>query len=168
MTTTGEPETLVTPAMEAARGVWGPETTSYPVTESDIRKWAIAVFWPERPPRIYWDAEYAASTRWASIIAPRDFNPFAWPVERPAGRGSAGPVPGQQPKKGDNILNGGQQDTFFLPIRPGDVVTAHSRLSHWEERQGRNGLTLYQYTESEWRNQEGALVKRRISTGIRY
>ncbi len=165
--TTQEPATLVTPEMEAARGVWGRENTSYPVAESDIRRWAIAVYWPERPPRIYWDAEYAASTRWGGIIAPRDFNPFAWPVERPS-RGSAGPVPGQKPKKGENILNGGQQDTFFAPIRPGDVITTRSRLSHWEERQGRNGLTIYQYTESEWHNQNGELVKRRISTGIRY
>ena len=162
-----ESETLVTQDMIDARGVWGSAHTSYPVGESDIRRWAIAVYWPEKPPAIHFDAEYAKGTRWGGIIAPRDFNPFTWPVERP-GRGSAGPTPGQKPKKGENILNGGQADTFFEPIRPGDVVTSRSRLSHWEERQGRHGLTIYAYTETEWHNQNGDLVKRRISTGIRY
>jgi len=164
---TTEPTTLVTPEMETAKGVWGPETTSYPVSESDIRKWAIATYWPETPPRIFWDADYARGTRWGGIIAPRDFNPFAWPVQRP-GRQGAGPVPGQRPKKGENILNGGQRDSYFAPIAPGDVITSRSRLSHWDEREGRHGLTLYQFNETEWTNQRGELVKRRISTGIRY
>jgi N-terminal half of MaoC dehydratase len=55
-------ETLVTPEMEQHRGVWGDERVSYPVSESDIRKWAIAVYWGETPPRLYWDAEYARGT----------------------------------------------------------------------------------------------------------
>lgn len=165
--TTTQPETLVTQEMIDAQGVWGSERSSYPVGESDIRKWAIAVYWPETPPQIHWDADYAKGTRWGGLIAPRDFNPFTWPVARPAGA-SAGPVPGQTPKKGENILNGGQADTFFEPIRPGDVVTSRSRLRDWEEREGRHGLTIYAYTETEWHNQDGELVKRRISTGIRY
>jgi acyl dehydratase len=65
-------------------------------------------------------------------------------------------------------MNGGQADTFGVPIRPGDVITARTRLASWEERTGRNGLTLFTYTETEWRNQNGELVKTRISTGIRY
>ena len=52
-------ETLVTPDMEEQEGVWGNERTSYPISESDIRKWVIAVYLGETPPRIYWDAEYA-------------------------------------------------------------------------------------------------------------
>ena len=43
---------LVTPDMRERRGVWGEERTSPPVAESDIRRWAIAVYWPETPPRI--------------------------------------------------------------------------------------------------------------------
>lgn len=167
MTTTEEPTTLVTQDMIDAKGVWGSESTSYPVGASDIRKWAIATYWPEKPPQIFWDEDYAKNTKWGSIIAPRDFNPFTWPVDRPK-RASAGPVPGQKPKKGENILNGGQQDTFFAPIRPGDVITSRTRLSHWNEREGRHGLTIFTFTETEWHNQDGELVKRRISTGVRY
>ncbi|MCB1740085.1 MAG: MaoC family dehydratase N-terminal domain-containing protein [Gammaproteobacteria bacterium] len=160
-------QTLVTQEMIDSKGVWGDEKVSFPVGASDIRRWAIAVYWPEPPPRIYWDEAYARGTRWGGIIAPQEFNPFTWPVER-SGPASAGALPGQAPKKGDNVLNGGQTDTFFKPIRPGDVITSRSRLSHWEERTGRNGLTLFQYTETEWRNQAGELVKRRMSTRVRY
>ena len=163
-----ELETLVTEEMIEAKGVWGEETTSHPVTESDIRKWAIATYWPDKPPPLYWDEEYARGTKWGGIIAPRDFNPFAWPVDRPPGPPSAGARPGQTPKKGENVLNGGQADTWFAPIRPGDVMTTRTRLSHWEERTGRLGLTLFTYTEIEWRNQDDEVVRRRISTGIRY
>ena len=163
-----ELETLVTEEMIAAKGVWGAETRSHAVTESDVRKWAIATYWPEKPPPIYWDEEYARNSRWGGIIAPRDFNPFAWPVDQPPGPRSVGAQPGQTPKKGENVLNGGQADTWYKPIRPGDVLTSRTRLSHWDERTGRLGLTLFSYTEVEWRDQHDELVRRRISTGIRY
>jgi len=65
-------------------------------------------------------------------------------------------------------LNGGQKDTFLAPIRPGDVITTRTRLSHWEERQGRHGLTLFEYNEVEWRNQNDEVVKRRLRTSVRY
>jgi hypothetical protein len=162
-----EVDTLVTPEMEQQKGVWGPETVSFPVSESDIRKWAIAVYWPLPPPRLYWDAEYAKTTRWGGIVAPEDFNPFAWPI-RDSQVEPSGAVPGQQTRRGGNIMNGGQVDTFGVRIRPGDVITTRSRLSHWDERQGRNGLTLFSYQETEWRNQRGELVKTRVSTMVRY
>ena len=139
-----EVDTLVTPEMEQQKGVWGEETVSYPVSESDIRKWAIAVYWPQPPPRLYWDPEYAKTTRWGGIVAPEDFNPFAWPI-RDSEVKPAGAVPGQQARRGGNVMNGGQVDTFGVRMRPGDVITRRSRLSHWEERQGRNGLTLFSY-----------------------
>ena len=162
-----EVETLVTPEMEQSKGVWVNERVSYPVSESDIRKWAIAVYWGETPPRLFWDAEYARTTRHGGIVAPEDFNPFAWTVPTGPPR-QAGAQPGQQTRRGGNVMNGGQQDTFGVRMRPGDVITSRSRLESWEERQGRNGLTLFPFTETEWRNQNGELVKRRISTGIRY
>ncbi|MYE47504.1 MAG: MaoC family dehydratase, partial [Chloroflexi bacterium] len=94
-----EPDTLVTDEMIAAKGVWGDETTSHPVTESDIRKWAIATYWPDKPPPLYWDEEYARGTKWGGIIAPRDFNPFAWPVDRPPRRPPAAARRAGAPRK---------------------------------------------------------------------
>ena len=65
-------------------------------------------------------------------------------------------------------MNGGQVDTYGVPMRPGDVITARNRLRDWEERQTRLGHTLFTYSELEWRNQHDELIKRRVSTAIRY
>ncbi len=172
-TTEPEDETLVTPEMLERQGVWGSVRVSPPVSESDIRKWAIAVYWPETPPRIYWDADYAATTRWGAIIAPPDFNPFAWPIVEARGE----PAEQQQadagayepsPKKGRRGMNGGQVDTYGVAMRPGDVITSRTRLRDWDERETRLGLTLFSFSETEWRNQNAALVKVRVGTAIRY
>ncbi len=166
MTSEQKVETLVTKDMEERKGVWGDERTAPPVSESDIRKWAIASYWPDKPPAIFHDEAYAKGTRWGGIIAPNDFNPFAWPVDRPQaapGRATAGGA-----GVGTRGMNGGQVETFGVPMRAGDVITARTRLKDWNERTTRLGLTLFTNTETEWRNQKGEHIKTRISTGIRY
>ena len=157
-------DTLISPAMEDAKGKWGEPRHSPPISLSDIRKWAIATWWPEPPPPIHWDEAYAATTRWGGIIAPPDFNPFAWPVKRMAPPAAAQPVAGVRLTG----MNGGQTDSFGAPMRPGEVISARSRLQDFNERQGRFGLMLYTFTETEWTNQNGEFVRRRISTSIRY
>ena len=166
------PPSLVTPDMEERKGVWSEPRSSYPVCESDVRRWAIATYWPERPPRLYWDSDYASTTRWRGIIAPPDFNPFAWPVER-----LARPVParrnggrGGEGEGGRRLrtMNGGQTDTYGVPIRPCDVITSRTRLRDWEQRETRLGDTLFVFSENEWHNQDAQLVRRRVSTAIRY
>jgi hypothetical protein len=161
-------ETLITPQMEEAKGKWGESRVSPPISASDIRRWAIATYWPETPPAIYWDEDYAKTTRWGGIIAPSDFNPFAWPVRRPVMARNPGAA--QQGPSGRRLtnMNGGQTDTYGVPQRPGDIITAKSRLQDFNEREGRLGLTLYSFTENEWTNQKGEFVRRRISTSIRY
>jgi hypothetical protein len=165
---TEAPVSYVTPDMEERKGVWSEGTASPPVSESDVRKWAIAVHWPETPPQIYWDGAYAAGTRWGGIIAPPDFNPFAWPVEKPAPKAKKpkGDADAGRPKL--RGMNGGQVETYGVPMRPGDVITPRNRLRDWEERETRLGHTLFTYSETEWHNQHGELVKRRVSTAIRY
>ena len=160
-----ESASLVTADMRDRKGVWGDERVSFPVAASDIRRWAIAVYWPDVPPRLFWDEEYARATRWGGIIAPQDFNPFAWPVTRPVPDRARAPAPGGRPLR---VMNGGQTDTYEEPMRPGDVITARSRLRDWEERDTRLGRTLFVFSETEWNNQADRLVKRRLSTAIRY
>lgn len=157
----------VTEAMHDAQGKWGPDRTSYPITLTDIRRWAMATHYPQQPPRIYWDEEYAKSSKWGGIIAPPDFNPFAWSLERT--QGIAPGLSGQHPEgKSLTGMNGGQTDTYGVPMRPGDVIRARSRLFDWWEREGRLGHTLYVRNEIQWRNQNDELVKSRMSIGIRY
>ena len=152
-------ETLVTQGMEDRKGVWSEERVSYRIAESEIQRWAIASYWPEKPPPLFWDEQYAKSTRRGGIVAAQDFNPFAWPVEREIRPERATARGGGAGTRG---MNGSQTACRH------DVITARSRLVDWEERQTRLGLTLFSYTENEWRNQNGELVMRRISTGIRY
>lgn len=161
-----QPETLVTPDMIERKGKFSEPREAPPVALSDIRKWAIAVYWPDTPPRLYWDEEYAKSTRYEGIIAPLDFNPFAWPVEREA------PAAGRATPQGGGVgtrgMNGGQTEEYFEPMRPGDVISTTSGLAEWVERETRLGLTLFTTTETRWTNQDGELVKIKRSTGIRY
>ena len=160
------PSTLVTQDMLDRKGVWSEPTLSPPIAPSDIRRWAIAVYWPETPPRIFWDEEYAKTTRWGGIIAPQDFNPFAWPIERPdygaTNRSATSAGVGQR------VMNGGQVDTYGVPMRPGDIITSRTALTGWDERTGRLGLTLFSYRENRWTNQRGEFVKSRVSTAITY
>ena len=163
---TAEPTTLVTEDMIERKGKFGDERVSPPVSLSDIRKWAIAVYWPEDPPPLYWDEDYAKTTRHGGIIAPLDFNPFAWPVHRPV------TGPGRETAQGGGAgtrgMNGGQTEEYHTPMRPGDVISSTTGLTDWVERQTRLGLTLFTTTETRWTNQNGEMVKVRKSTGIRY
>jgi N-terminal half of MaoC dehydratase len=160
-----EKTSLVTQEMVECKGVWGNEEVSYPIGESDIRRWAIATYWPKTPPRLFWDADYAKATKFGGIVAPEDFNPFAWAVPT----GEEGALPFNLPGLiGGMILNGGTEDTFFARMRPGDVISSKLRLASWEERELRSGLKLFSKYETEWHNQNGDLIKRRVGTTIQY
>lgn len=156
-------ETLISADLEGRKGRWSSATNSPPVTASDIRKWAIATYWPETPPRLFWDEGYAAGTRWDGIVAPSDFNPFAWPVHP----SWMAPALGPDGRKLTS-LNGGQVETYGVRQRPGDVISERTRVADFFERQGRFGLMLHVAVEAEWTNQMGELVRRRIHNFISY
>ena len=173
---TQRPTTYITDELRAQLGVERERRVSPVVELGEIRRWAIAVYWPERPPRIYWDAEYAKSTRWGGIIAPPDFNPFAWPIDEEGFnakvQGWLAQTRGGGPRSnqpGTRVLNGGTRVEYFNPIRPGDVITSVTKLSDLQEREGgRTGLMLFTFTENRWTNKRGELVKVSVGTGIRY
>ncbi len=158
------PATLISQALRDSLNVWGEPQVSHPVDCSDLRRWAISVYWPDKPPKLFWDDAYAKTTRWGGIIAPREFNPFAWPIDRPADRM---PKPAKR-AVGERSMNGGQKETYGVPIHPGDVITARTALVHMEEKVGKLGLTLYKSTETRWTNQKGEFVRSRISISIVY
>ena len=53
----------ITEEMRARIGVESEPRVSDPVDKSLIRIWAISMAWPEAPDRIYWDEEYAKTTK---------------------------------------------------------------------------------------------------------
>lgn len=169
--------TYVTDEMRGAIGREIGRMVSYPVSASDIRRWAHAVYWPEEPPRRFWDEAYAKTTRFGGITAPEDFNPFAWMVAEEVKPevelttndpdfmekllGIPGPGLTHQ-------LNGGMEQEHGVPMRPGDVITSVNRLADYREREGRLGLMLFTVFEDTWTNQDGQVVRTSRSTGIRY
>ena len=173
----GGPAGNVSAAMSAAVGGQLARQVSFPGSESDIRRWAIAVYYPREPPRLFWDAGYARSTRHGSIVAPEDFNPFAWMAAERAEPAAALPggaldyperLLGIQGPGLAHQLNGGVRVEYGTRMRPGDVITSVSRLKGYSERAGRLGLMLFTVTEDAWANDSGDLVKRTRSTLIRY
>jgi hypothetical protein len=158
---------------------FGTERSSVPIALSDIRKWALAVYYPEVPPRLFWDEEYARSSTHGGIVAPEEFNPFAWftaagPVMAPS---HEGPVRENGPEGAFGVavpettfaLNGGVEVTYGARMRPRDVIrAARPTLVDYKERPSRLGLLLFTTTESTWTNQNGEVVKTSQGTSIRY
>ena len=168
----------ITPRMRSIIGRPFEQMLSYPVSASDIRKWAIAVYYPEVPPRLYWDEAYATTTTFGGIVAPEDFNPFAWATVEPRlaprrevldldwnylerQHGIDGPGLGA-------MINGGSRTRYGVRMRPGDVIRSASRISSYTEKQGRTATLLLTVIRSEWTNQRDELVKETDRTSIRY
>jgi hypothetical protein len=166
----------VTAEMTAALGSVVDWRVSFPIAESDIRRWAIAVYFPEPAPREFWDVAYAEPL-YGGIVAPEEFNPFAWMVaeemvpaiaplrrdpdrlEKAAGVAGPGLV---------NQINGGTEVTYGVRMRPGDVIRSETRLRDYREREGRMGLMLITRSEVAWTNQRGEHVSTQVNTSIRY
>ena len=69
---------MITDEMRAIVGVVMEEETSYPIAASDIRRWALAVYYPELPPPEFWDEEDPVTVALGGLVAPDEFNPLAW------------------------------------------------------------------------------------------
>jgi len=166
-------DTVVTPEMQAAVGTQISRKVSYPVTAADIRKWALAVYWPERPPAKYLTTDEEA------LVAPEEMNPFAWAVVEEAVHPAAAGVEANDPDRTEKQigvvgpglryqLNGGVATEYGAPIKVGDVITSVTTLGGYAEREGRLGHMLISTTPDVWTNQRGEFVKRTEITLIRY
>lgn len=167
---------------EAMRNAVGTETgrsVSYPVGENDIRRWAIATYWPEDPPARFIDAPADGSP----MVAPEELNVMSTAWRSASTETSTQPITsskaGYDPDSTEhqvgiegpgltNMLNGGMSVEYGAPIKAGDVVTSVRSLGEYSEREGRLGLMLFSSSVDTWTNQDGDLVKRSTMTLIRY
>ena len=142
-----------------------PPVAAPAVGANDIARWAIATYWPKPPPARYLEAGVAAKGPWGGIVAPRDFDPFAWMPNRPwAGDWLWGM--GAEP--GKRVLNGGQHNRYVEPIRPGDVIAVTRRFVDVTERETKRGPMVFFRSEFRWENQHGGLVRQAEQTTIYY
>jgi hypothetical protein len=158
-------------------------SVSYPIDRNDIRRWAIAVYYPEAPPRQFVDEASAEAAAHGGMVAPDEFNPFAWASASRTGPGVAAlevdrvllmagateHLLGVKPPELTHGLNGGIEVLYGeAPMRPGDVITDTAAISEYREREGRLGLMLFTTTDHVWVNQRGEHVKTQRLTYIRY
>jgi hypothetical protein len=150
------------------------EQTSFPISPSDIRKWAQAVYYPDAPPARYWDEDNEQVVLSGGLAAPEEFNPFAWmtttgPRVRPAGFAHPELTIGVDPPGTSFQMNGGMEVTYSgVRMRPGDVIHSVSTITGYRERPGRLGLMLFTVSEDEWTNQRREMLKVSHFTLIRY
>jgi hypothetical protein len=160
---------LITAAMREAVGAEISRSVSLPVDNSDIRRWALATYWPQSPP--------ARFTGPGPLTAPEEFNPFAWarsahrvahdsdvepgdPNHVEACLGIRGPALGLG-------LNAGMSVTYGVPIVAGDVITRIQTLGGYREREGRSGPLLFTTVDETWTNQDDDLVRRLATCLVR-
>ncbi|MBI2304117.1 MAG: MaoC family dehydratase N-terminal domain-containing protein [Chloroflexi bacterium] len=147
-------ESIITPEMRQAIGM-ELEPVVMEVEKGHLRRFAQAI---DDPNPLWQDEGYAQGTRYGSIIAPPTF----LCTLRPEGQ----ELPFQNPLR--RRLNGGNRWQFFLPVRPGDVITGRSKISDIYEAQGRVGRLLFILRETTYTNQRGELVARHWGTNISY
>ena len=149
-------ESLITDEVKAAIGV---EVVGPPelIEMKAIKDYARAINWPDPPNPLHVDEEYAKKTRFGGIIAP-------WSFYTSLGRG----VPRQHmPLPPARVgMNGGNDYEYFLPIRPGDVITTKSKIADITEREGRAGKLIFTVSERTFINQNGEVVGIARGTGI--
>ncbi len=64
------------------------------------------------------------------------------------------------------VLDGGGEWEYSAPIRPGDILTANTRIVDLTEREGSTGSLLLVVRETQWTNQKGQLVAKMKATTI--
>ena len=155
------------------------EETSYPIAASDIRRWAMAVYYPDIPPPEFWDEDDPVTIAMGGIVAPDEFNPLAWIAKdpKPTRRenvstpkvGAFELALGVEPPEFRAVLQGEIRARYGeAQMRPGDVIHSATSITEYFEREGRMGLQLYTTLSEVLTNQNGEWVKTIDTVFVRY
>jgi hypothetical protein len=168
-------KSVITDEMRGIVGKVMAEQLSFPIDTNDIRHWAAAVYYPDVPPPLYWDEEFARTTKWGGIVAPEEFNPFAWMMQEPRPQprafrqGRFERAFGLEPPKSKATMQNEIRVTYTgVRMRPGDVIRSTQRISEYFEREGRMGLQLYTTLDNEYTNQHGERIKLLQTVYVRF
>jgi hypothetical protein len=66
------------------------------------------------------------------------------------------------------LLNGASELEYLHPIRVGDVISVTARLTRLRQVEGKDGTTLFMFTEATYTNQRGEVVVRGKNTYIKH
>ena len=139
--------------MKKCIGMVDPPTV-YEVEKGAIRRYADAVG-DDNP--LYRDEEYAAKSKYGSIIAPPGF--FGWAVSTTPMGGAVGTVITAAMNAGYfRILDAGKSYEFFLPVRAGDTLIGSPVIDDIAEKEGKSGVMYVINFKTAYLNQNGDLV----------
>jgi hypothetical protein len=166
MTQQQEMQSVITDEMRAAVGKKSSPTT-LEVDKTGCRMFARAVGHTDQ---IFYDEEHAKSKGYRSIVAPPGF--FGTPLFKPGGPTGDPSELGSQ-RRGPaipykRVLNGGTDYEYFETVCAGDVLTARSKISGYQERTGSIGPMLITTRETTYTNQDGKVVGKMYGTVIQY
>jgi acyl dehydratase len=121
------------------------ETGRFEVTKDHILSFCEALY--DTNP-LFTDDEAAKSGPYGSVVAP----PAFYTSIRTGG--------GLDPKLryGNLQLNAGQHWEYRAPVRPGDVITATSKVHDIYEKTGRTGRMVFLVRRTTYTNQDGETV----------
>ena len=132
------------------------------VERGSIRRYAEAV--GDNNP-LYYDEEYAAKTKYGSIIAPPGF--FGWSIKAATtSEGIIGLMTAMIEAGYAGILDGGMAYEFFLPVRAGDTLVASPRVKDVSAKEGKSGTMMVCQFEVTYMNQNADLVAKASQTLI--
>jgi acyl dehydratase len=149
-----------------------------PVERGQIRRHAQATMDPDP---LYWDNDYAASTRFGGVSAPPLFplhvlrvradaaDPLARAADDPDFDGSVrGVMKGLQPMPIPltRVLNGGNDVEIYQLAKPGEKIRVKSKYSKIYQREGRSGPLVFLITETLYTNEKGETLIKAIQTRI--
>ena len=107
---------------------------------------------------LYTDEEAASKTEAGGLVAPPTFLRLLRP----------GPHRATYEMPYKNVLDGGSQYRYHVPIRVGDTITVTNTLVEMFEKAGRMGLMLFRVHELRYVNQHGELAATQRTTSISY
>jgi acyl dehydratase len=144
--------------------IYAPDEVCRPM----IRHWVEAV---EDTNPLYTDEEYARSSKYGGIIAPPQMMmvwcmPRMWPwPEFPWVPMAELELPGDY----DTYVATDMSFEFYLPVRPGDILSYTMKLDGVsEEKKTRIGKGHFITTTQIYRNQRGEVVGKEIRTVLKY
>ncbi len=160
-------QNYITPEVQALMDTEaGPFAAWDPVERGAVRRFAQAIM-DDDP--VYWDDEYAASTRYGRVIAPPLFPMYAFrrapgtpdPLNGAADPDFDGAVDNfvvwfglpPLPINLRRLLNGGNRVRFSRYAEIGDRVSATSRYVSVTQKQGKDGPIVFVVIEVTFRNQ---------------
>jgi acyl dehydratase len=129
----------------------------------EVSRWAINRFieatTDENP--LWRDEKYAMKTRWGGIIAPPAFLHVFDPSnrafrKRPDLSPMATVMPFELPFS--RTFQAFNEFQFFMPLRPGDLITSAARIGDVYEREGKSGRMVFIRMDNEHRNQRNELA----------